>query len=319
MYAFESLGDLGQPATTDAIFFLKEYAKGSDLPWLRPTKLIALDPGIYRSTGTDPLTSTAYNQLYNSLKDANGEVIPNLLRKNGIAPGGRVAFVGFSAALGFLSPMLANDADRARIDSVLLMDACFGGSKPGYQAALRDASEGRMLLVSSTALSEGPLLQAGGACFRESVLKPTGLPTEPTTVLPPAPEPAGGADRIGLLGFWNRNEQLVHQKIPTLTLPVMQAYLLPRFRGELQVWNFDDFWSSTGREWSWICRSGVVRARDYVPVYAESPRDSLARNCPSRVPSQVARYVGRQSYAWKPTGSGRGDWTVQSFSYDQPS
>ena len=233
-------------AGDDVLFFLKEYGKGKNLPWNRPVKLIALDPGALGCEGQDRLCSSAYSRMWSSLKDANGQIIPNLLRKHGIAPGGRVGFVGFSAAHGLLSPMLNNDADRAMIDSVLLMDACFGSGKVGYQKALVDAAAGKLLFVMlSTTIPGTPpaksdVLHSGTLCVMRHVIEPTGLVPKPVPVRAPLPEPFGGTWQFGKLGFWVKlpddagKTVLPHYELGKLTLPAVEAYLLPRYRGELQ-------------------------------------------------------------------------------------
>lgn len=218
---------LGDEPVTDVLFFLKSAPVGRDLPWSRPVRMVALDPGEFRGTGQDPLTSTAYRRLFDSLpKD---QVVPALLKRAGVRNPGRVAFVGFSAAHGFLDPLLRSAADRARVDAVYLMDACFGGGKAGYQAALRDAAEGRMLLVAATGPSMTTPYVGGTLCLEREVLEPTGLSAAPTDS--PDPAPSGGAFRVGRDGVWLRYEDVPHVEFGRLTRPLLSAYLLPRWRG----------------------------------------------------------------------------------------
>jgi hypothetical protein len=232
---------------TDVIFFLKAMPNQAmrDLPWPSDTKLIPLSPNV-----TGEPNSAHYSQLAASLKDADGRILPNLLAKH--AKGldvKRVAFVGFSAAHGFLDPYARNDADREATSAYLLFDATFDGfgakhGKPGYVAFARDAAEGKRLLVTTTANSAtwdpvakkathltgteswelvwNDLLAEG---FSESLTEPSGE----------MPVPAGGVHRIGDLVWYeyvkaDGSSQIAHTDMGKLIKPMLEAHLLPYWK-----------------------------------------------------------------------------------------
>jgi hypothetical protein len=163
--------------------------------------------------------------------------MPTLLAK--YAPDAtRVAFVGFSAAHGFLNPLLNNDSDRAMIDAVILMDASFGGGKGGYVKAVKDAALGKMLLASPTAFTGGD--DSWQAVWHQAQQE-LGMQDEPYAARPPMPEPSGGAYRLGELAFYLRyvnpqnpqTGELPHWEMGKATPWMLQAYLIPYWRGEL--------------------------------------------------------------------------------------
>ena len=252
---------------TDLCFFFKDYAPKSlyDLPWSSDVKLIAVEPpaslkcGAQEALGEpleDPLCSSAYSRMYSWLKDADGRVLPNFLAH--YAPGvepGRIAFVGFSAAHGFLNPLAANDADRADISAYLLLDATFGGGKTGYQAFLRDAAAGERLLVTATSNS-------GGDTDWRRVMDAVGIAPEPTEARGSMPVASGGVYRIGELGFWysfvdaKGDTELPHTSMSKLRAPILESYLIPYWSGELggegeggSLWWL---WTALGAAGAWI-------------------------------------------------------------------
>lgn len=224
---------------TDVVFFLKSMPTKAvrALAWPGDVRLISLDPGALRCGGADPLCSSAYSRIWSSLRDSSGQVMPNLLRKyaRGIDVG-RVAFVGFSASHGLLNPLANNDADRARIDAYVLVDATFGGGKKGYRKFVEDAAAGERLLITSTAHTGGtkywePVWQAAAAA--------TGRTTRTIEARPPMPAPSGGAYQLGQLAFWYKykdargQSEIPHWKQGQLLAPLLEAYLVPYWRGEL--------------------------------------------------------------------------------------
>lgn len=210
----------------DVVFFLKAMPpKGVSIPG---AKLIGLEPPLNVCGGTDPRCSSAYSALWQSLKDGQGRVLPNLLKK--YAPGAdRVAFVAFSAAHGFMNPLLNNDADRAGTSAVLLMDASFGGGKTGYIKAARDAAEERMLLVSATSNT------GGDASWQDFVMKPGHLFLKPTSAKPPMPPAKGGVSKLGDLWYYRYDGAPPHWEFGTLIKPVLEAHLIP-------YWNKKEGW-----------------------------------------------------------------------------
>ena len=251
--------------TEDVVFFLKTWGTAATkaLPWPGPVRLIGIDPPAgCMCGGADKLCSTAYSCLWQSVRGADGRALPGFLARyaKGVQVG-RVAFVGFSAAHGFLNPLLNNDADRAGISAVVMMDTCFGGGKTGFQKALRDAAAGRMLYATMTSHDGSPWksasdLQSGTFCFEKNVLGPTGLAAKPVQPRAPAPTPSGGAFQIGELGYWLRfadasgHTELPHYKIKTTHQDMMlAAYLIPYWKGEL-----------TGFSWRWVVVGALAGA-----------------------------------------------------------
>lgn len=211
----------------DAIFMLKAFfPSGVTLP--PGTKAIVLDPP-EKCGGADPLCSTAYSKLYASLKDADGRVLPNLLKKYHVE-GYRPSFVSFSAGHGFMNPFLTNAQDRAETHAVILMDSTFGGGKSGYVAAAMDAAAGRLLMVSVTSdKGSTDALNNGDYAFRQFVLTPAGLLNMPaTTPVPPMPKPSEGVFKQGNLWYYRYSDAEAHHwELGKLMKPVVEAHLVP--------------------------------------------------------------------------------------------
>lgn len=170
---------------------------------------------------------------------------------------GRVAFLGHSAAHGFLAPLLDNDRDRARVDAVLLLDATFGGGKGGYVKMGVDAVAGRKLFVTTTANTGGDCSRASyqdvlppAACVPpgavggwvpvwNKVLAATGATPKRIKTLPPMPEPSGGVTKLGDALYWWRfvnatgGSELPHWEQGKVTDKLVQATLQPWWNGEL--------------------------------------------------------------------------------------
>ncbi len=246
---------------TDGVFYLKAAPTNADhaLPWPGDVKLVALDPTTMGLAcgGSDPYCSTAYSNMYSALKGPGG-VVAGLRSRYGIDA--RVAFFGFSAAHGFLNPLMNSDVDRQGTSALVLLDACFGGGKTGYQRALVDAAAGRMLYATTTsnsgsAWSANTDLTSGTLCFVNNVLTPTGLGATRVAVQPPMPEPSGGAWRIGQSGYWLEYAdpatgvtELHHYDMGKVQTKMLAAYLVPYWRGELG-----------GRSvWPWVAAAAAV-------------------------------------------------------------
>jgi hypothetical protein len=223
--------------------------------------LVGLDPVAMGlgCGGADKYCSTAFSSMWQALRGSDGSVMDNLLAK--YAKGvdvGRVAFLGFSAAHGFLNPMLNNDSDRARTSAVVMMDTCFGSGKTGFIKALKDAAAGKMLYATFTSHQAGMkvgsagLLWSGTECFEQQVLKPSWLSAERVDAQPPMFEPKGGAWQIGESGFWLRgtddagNVDVAHYNLGSKQQAAMlEAYLIP-------------FWKSGGGKAPWLVISGFA-------------------------------------------------------------
>jgi hypothetical protein len=254
---------------TDVVFFLKSVPNKAvrALPWPPDVKLIAVDPGPLRCTGVDPLCSSAYSRMWASLRDANGQVMPRFLAKyaRGIDVG-RVAFVGFSASHGLLNPLANNAADRARIDAYILLDATFGGGKTGYAKFVADAARGKHLFVTTTAHTGG---DTAFAPVWAQAAQMAGKRPKQVEARPPMRTPSGGAWQLGSLAFLLRykdaqgNSELPHWKQGHILAPLLDAYLIPYWKGELRgvPW------------WAWGAAGAVgIAAAGYLTVNALARR-----------------------------------------------
>jgi hypothetical protein len=247
---------------TDVCFFLKAFpgAELSRLPWKRPTKMLAVDPTAWFCGGVDPRCSSAYSGMYAAhAASGGGNAMPSFLATH--AKGldvGRVAFLGHSAAHGFLAPLLANDADRARVDAVLLLDATFGGGKAGYVKMGVDAVAGRKLFVTTTANTGGdcskasyqdvlapaqcvpPQAVGGWVPVFNQIVQQTGATPKRIPTLPPMPEPSGGVTKLGDSLYWWRfvnatgGSELPHWEQGKVTNKLVTATLLPYWNGEMK-------------------------------------------------------------------------------------
>lgn len=202
----------------NGIFFLK-----APVVTVPGAKGIALDPVAlgFACGGVDKYCSTAYSQMWSYYGGA-GNVVAALRKKYGID--GTVSFVAFSAAHGFMNPLLNADVDRADIAAVILMDASFGGGKTGYVKAAQDAAAGKLTLVSATS-------NTGGDESWQTVLQQAGIAGSPTSPVPPMPAPKGGVTRAGNLWTYRYDGEPPHWKFGELQKPVIDAYLGPNAPG----------------------------------------------------------------------------------------
>lgn len=243
---------------TDLVFFLKEYGKGSDLHWPGPVKLIAVDPTEWFCGGADKRCSTAYTNMHAAYAAAGGgNALPAFVERyaRGVTDVGRIAFLGFSAAHGFLNPLLANPSDRAGVSAVLLLDATFGGGKTGYKAAALDAAHGKMLLATTTSNSGG---DDGWRLVWDTTMQAYGDPKR-IEAPPPMPEPSGGCWKLGKLLYYYRyvdargGSEFPHAVVTggqaELTVPLLQGMLIPYWDGQLG-----------GIPWAPIAAAGIALA-----------------------------------------------------------
>lgn len=223
----------------DAVFYLKATPpKGVFGP---EVKQVALDPVAMGlgCGGADAYCSTAYSSMWSALGGA-GNVIPALRKKYGVT--GRVAFVGFSAAHGFLNPLLNSESP----DAVVLLDATFGGGKNGYVRAAKSAAEGGPLFAVATSdKGTTDALNNGDFAFREFVLEPAGLLSMPTaTAVAPAPAPKGGVSRKGNLWYYRyADAQVHHWEMGKIMSPFLRGTLAPYWSGTLPL-SSRPFWFS---------------------------------------------------------------------------
>jgi len=218
---------------TDGVLFLKATPP-SKVAWPAGTKLVGLDPASlgFVCGGEDKYCSTAYANFYSSFKDGSGRVTPNIRKKYGID--GKLVFVSYSAGLGFVSPLLNNDADRGDVAGVVLMDSTFGSGYTGYQKAAKDAAAGKFNLVSVTSdKGSTDSHMNGDYAFREAVLKPAGLIDLPAaSAVPPMPKPGEGVFNQGALWYYRyKDAEYPHQSLGKLLAPVSEAHVLPWLSG----------------------------------------------------------------------------------------
>jgi len=217
----------------DAVFWLKAQAP-TKLAWPSGVKHVGLDPVAagFVCGPEDKYCSTAFGKLYGSLKDSSGRITPTLRKKYGVD--GKLVFVSFSAGLGFTNPLLANDADRADIAGVVLMDSTFGSGYSGYQKAAKDASAGKFNLVSVTS-DKGTTdsHMNGDYAWREAVLKPTGLLNmSETSPVSPMPKPGEGVFNQGTLWYYRyKDAEYSHTQLGKLLAPVSEAHIMPWLAG----------------------------------------------------------------------------------------
>lgn len=210
----------------DALFYLKAAPLKGVLP---NAKHVALDPVAMGlgCGGADAYCSTAYSQMFSALGGA-GNVLSTLRKKYGVD--GRIAFVGFSAAHGFLNPLLLHESP----DAVLLLDATFGGGKTGYVRAAKSAAAGGPLLavVTSDKGTKDPL-NNGDYAWQTQVLQPAGL--SPSSTSPRAPMPPGAvAFREGNLWYYKYPDaKLHHWDMGKVLKPFVEATLVPYWSGAL--------------------------------------------------------------------------------------
>lgn len=216
-----------------AVFFLKA-APPTKVSWPTGTKLVALDPTQFgfQCGGADKYCSTGYSNVYSALKDASGRVVPTLRKKYGVD--GPIVIVSYSAGLGFTNPLLANDADRADVAGVVLMDSTFGSGYAGYQKAAKDAAAGKLVLVSVTS-DKGSIdsHMNGDYAWREAVLKPAGLlDMASASPVPPMPQPGEGVFRQGSLWYYRyKDAEYPHQSLGKLLAPVSEAHVVSALSG----------------------------------------------------------------------------------------
>lgn len=223
---------------TDVIFFLKSVPTSAikSLPWPRPTKCVALDPGSLGCEGADRLCSSAYSRMWQTYGGPDGRFVETMLQRNGISDPEHIAFLGFSAAHGLLNPLANNDSDRALISAYVLMDATFGGGKSGYVKFLADASAGQRLLITATSNTGG---DEGWSAVWAAAQSQTGIAPKTIEPRPPLPNPSGGAYQLGKLGFYYRfvnasgSTELPHWEMHKIQTDIVSAYLLPYWQGKL--------------------------------------------------------------------------------------
>lgn len=195
--------------------------------------------------------SAHFSVLASSLRDAQGRMLPGLLRKytpRGVAHIDKVALAAYSAGWGLLDKVAENAEDRARLSALMLSDACFGGSKNGYEAFATEAARGDKLMVVSTAHTTPGTYPSGRESWLmvwDEVQRRTGK--HPRSVSPhsPAPPASGGWRSMGEL-YWgdytqpgskrNEGNDFTHEGHHYLAPELWQAYLAPYLAGKGVPW-----------------------------------------------------------------------------------
>lgn len=200
--------------------------------------------------------SSTFEQLAESLRDKNGRILPNLLKKYaaGISVD-QIAFAAYSAGWGLLTKIAEVDEDRKQITAMILSDACFSGGNPntgqggtpkaGYVKFGVDAMNGSRLMVATTAnTSDGSYLTGRQSwelvwnavrrtCFCEPRKIHTGI----------KPAPSGGWFELGNAFYWGdytkpgsgpgAGSDITHAAHNDLSAAVWQEFLAPWLAGAL--------------------------------------------------------------------------------------
>ncbi len=201
--------------------------------WRRPTT------SLVRNTGIDGIGSNAFAALAESLRDASGHILPNLLAAAGATRGqfDKVAIAGFSAFHGLAAPLLAADGDA--IDACVLHDACFssyaGLEKRGYVSFGARAARGEKLFVATASAGGGGEYSTGFECVwanANAAAASAGRALQPYT--PPAslPVPARGARAGNLIVLDYQGAYMHGDHVNQLGVPVLDAFLAPYLAGE---------------------------------------------------------------------------------------
>lgn len=193
--------------------------------------------------------SSSFAALAESMRDASGHVLPNLLASRGLRRDqfDKVAIAGFSAFHGLASALL--DADADMIDAAFLLDACFSSVSPtswtkrgyvdfGARAAKRDK-----VLVYTASAGGGPGGQYPSSTGSECMLANLKASSEKAGVslgkyIPPSPMPPGEGLRAGALVGIDYGPQFnagfTHgDLINRWGVQTMQAFAAPFFAGKL--------------------------------------------------------------------------------------
>jgi hypothetical protein len=193
--------------------------------------------------------SSYWSERAEQLRDAQGRILPNLVRAYaGVELGqvDQVALAAFSAGHGLLNKVGAVPADRERLSAMLLHDATFSGfndpPKAGYVAMGRRAIDGSALMVSTTSLGGGVSYATG----RDSWLPIWNTLQQQTGRAPmrefpgPALAATGTWWRLGGSCVWGDLPNVSHVGQHDLAPTVWQQWLAPylarwRYLGPLLV------------------------------------------------------------------------------------
>ena len=194
--------------------------------------------------------SSNFRALGESLRDADGRILPNVLRR--YAPGlepDKIALASFSAGYGLVDSILAVPEDRARITATVLSDSVFlsgdprtgvgGPVHPGIVEFGAEAVGGSKLLVATEAhTTDGTHLdgmQSWTLTWQAIQARARCLACGPSEVQPPAPVPPApeGWWRLGSECWWGDYGNTVSHGDHTTELGplVWQGFLAPWLAG----------------------------------------------------------------------------------------
>jgi hypothetical protein len=194
--------------------------------------------------------------LANSLRGADGRILPNVLRKYapGISPDS-VTLASYSAGWGLWNQVTDNDADRADVSALLLNDSDFlsgdpktgacQGTHAGFVKFGKDAVAGNKLMVMTSAhTTPGSHLTGRQSvlCDLAAVEAATGAKLVRTPEPSAALKASGGWNRMGSSLYWgdftapgsapNQGNDYSHEAQHDLSIPVWRDMLVPWLAGD---------------------------------------------------------------------------------------
>jgi hypothetical protein len=205
------------------------------LVFARQTKIITVGKG-----AGGGISSSAFQQLAESMRDAQGHILPAILALKGLTVDtvGTIAIAGFSAFHGLASPLLAADGDR--IAAAVLLDACFSSAtnppKSGFVIFGSMAARGERLMVYTASSGQNaPPLPPSTTGWQCALANAGAGAAEGGTALHAAQAPKGVPPphqgqvyRAGGLYVLDYRAELPHgDHVHKLAVPVLQSMLVP--------------------------------------------------------------------------------------------
>jgi hypothetical protein len=198
--------------------------------------------------------SSNFEALAESLRDKQGRILPNLLKKYapGIQPA-QIALCAYSAGWGLLNKIAEVDEDRKQVTAMILSDACFsagnmatgqgGTAKAGYVKFGIDAMNGSRLFVATTANTSPGSYLTGRQSFELvwNAVRKTCF-CEPRVVKQSiSPAPSGGWHELGNAFYWGdytkpgsapgQGSDIGHADHNAMSAAVWQEFLSPWLAG----------------------------------------------------------------------------------------
>lgn len=216
--------------------------------------------------GVGGIGSNAFRDLALSYLDADGHILPGLLRSKGIHEEDydRIVLAGFSAFHGMANEILKHDADR--VIGLISLDACFSAkealSKKGYEDFSRKAIRGEAVVVMTSSLGGGQTFSTGEECVLATAnaamnaegVEPVALQVDGI----PEPEKAFRAGDLYVLDYAGK---YIHQQhVWILAEPILNAFLLPILEGTLPSSNALQPTSASKSGSSWGIFLGITAA-----------------------------------------------------------